>query len=55
LSLVFGRKTNREIAEVLGLTVRTVECHRLKLMSKLDATNLAELTTRARLRAWGCA
>jgi DNA-binding NarL/FixJ family response regulator len=55
LGLVLGRKTNREIADLMGLSVRTVECHRLNLMTKLEATNLAELTTAAHLRGWGTA
>lgn len=52
LALVLDRKTNREIAESMDLSVRTVESHRLNLMSKLDATNLAELMTAARVRGW---
>jgi DNA-binding NarL/FixJ family response regulator len=52
LALVLGKKANREIADTMGLSVRTVEFHRANLMSKLDATNLAELTTAARLRGW---
>lgn len=52
LGWVLQQKSNREIAELLGLSVRTVEFHRLNLMTKLDATNLAELTTNARLRGW---
>lgn len=52
LELVLGRKSNRDIAEVMGLSVRTVEFHRANLMAKLGATNLDELTTTARLRGW---
>jgi DNA-binding NarL/FixJ family response regulator len=52
LALVLDRKANREIAELMGLSARTVEFHRANLMAKLDATNLAELTTAARVRGW---
>jgi DNA-binding NarL/FixJ family response regulator len=52
LSHVLNGKANREIAELLGLGLRTVEFHRANLMAKLGATNLAELTTAARLRGW---
>jgi DNA-binding NarL/FixJ family response regulator len=52
LGFVLGKKTNREIADLMGLSIRTVECHRLNLMTKLDATNLAELMTKAQLRGW---
>lgn len=50
LALVLGRKTNREIAEQLGLSERTVEFHRANMMAKLSATNLTELVARARQR-----
>ena len=52
LAHVLDRKANREIAELMGLSARTVEFHRANLMAKLDATNLAELTTAARVRGW---
>ena len=52
LELVLGKKTNREIAEQLGLGVRTVEYHRGNVMEKLGASNLAELTALAELRGW---
>lgn len=52
LALVLGKKTNREIADAMSLSVRTVEFHRANLMAKLDATNVAELTTNAQLRGW---
>jgi len=34
---------NKEIAQVLGLSSRTVEGHRMRLMHKVGATSLAEL------------
>lgn len=52
LGLVLDGKANREIAELMGLSLRTVEYHRLNLMTKLDAGNLAELTVNAKLRGW---
>lgn len=36
-------KTNKEIAPLLGIAVRTVESHRSKIMAKLDLHSLAEL------------
>lgn len=52
LELVLGRRTNREIAEQLGLGVRTVEFHRGNVMEKLGASNLTELVALAELRGW---
>lgn len=52
LGLVLESKSNREIAEVMGLSVRTVEFHRLNLMTKLEATNLSELIASVKLRGW---
>lgn len=52
LALVLGRKSNRDIAEAMGLSVRTVEFHRANLMSKLQVTNVEELVATARLRGW---
>jgi two-component system response regulator NreC len=40
--LASGRR-NREIAEALGISVKTVETHRARLMLKLGIDNLAEL------------
>ncbi|MFW8696440.1 LuxR C-terminal-related transcriptional regulator [Mesorhizobium japonicum] len=34
---------NRDIAEQLRISIKTVETHRLNLMRKLDAHNVAEL------------
>jgi two-component system response regulator NreC len=36
-------KTNKEIAALLGIAVRTVETHRSKIMFKLGLHSLAEL------------
>lgn len=43
LLLVGTGATSREIAEQLGISLRTVEVHRSSLMSKLDAANAAML------------
>lgn len=47
--LVVG-KANKEVADVLGLSTRTVEGHRARLMEKLACSSLAELV-RLSLRA----
>lgn len=46
--LVLLGKSNKEIADELKKSVRTVEAHRYSLMKKLDVKNLAELTQKAR-------
>lgn len=43
MELVVAGKHNREIAPLLGISVRTVEAHKANLMSKLSVTSLAEL------------
>jgi len=43
LLLVGTGATSREIADRLGISLRTVEVHRSSLMSKLDAVNAATL------------
>jgi DNA-binding NarL/FixJ family response regulator len=44
LKLIAEGKRNREIAEALFVSVKTVEKHRANLMSKLDLHNTAALT-----------
>jgi two-component system nitrate/nitrite response regulator NarL len=44
LALVAGGLSNREIAERLSLSVRTVETHRQHMMDKLDIRSVAGLT-----------
>jgi DNA-binding NarL/FixJ family response regulator len=44
LKLVAEGKSNKQIAEFLSLSVKTVEKHRSNLMSKLDVHNAAGLT-----------
>jgi DNA-binding NarL/FixJ family response regulator len=43
IRLLAEGKVNKEIAAQLGITVRTVETHRAKIMLKLDLHSLAEL------------
>lgn len=45
LKLIAEGRRNREIAQLLLLSVKTVETHRLNLMRKLDAHNAASLST----------
>jgi DNA-binding CsgD family transcriptional regulator len=44
VALIAQRKTSREIAEHLTISVKTVERHRDNVMAKLDVHNRAELT-----------
>lgn len=44
LQLVAEGRSNREIAELLHVTVKTVEAHRARLMEKLDIHDTAGLT-----------
>ncbi|WP_438864461.1 response regulator transcription factor [Neptunicella sp.] len=41
--LVIAGRVNREIAEQLGISIKTVEIHRSRVMSKMQARNIAEL------------
>ncbi len=43
LDHVLGGSTNEEIATMLGISRRTVETHRLRVMAALGAHNTAEL------------
>lgn len=43
IRLLAEGKTNKEIAALLGITVRTVETHRAKIMLKLSLHSLTEL------------
>jgi len=50
MQLVVSGKHNREVAELLGISVRTVEVHKARLMSKLNVDNVADLV-RTSMRA----
>ena len=43
LQLLAENKNNRDIADTLGISVRTVETHRRSIMQKLNATSIVEL------------
>jgi DNA-binding NarL/FixJ family response regulator len=43
LRLIAEGKTNKRIADVLSISKRTVEHHRLHVMKKLDVSNVADL------------
>ena len=47
LRLVSIGHTNRESAEMLEISVRTVEVHRFNLMRRLNVRNVAQLLRRA--------
>ena len=47
LRLVSIGHTNREIANMLDISVRTVEVHRFNLMRRLNVRNVAQLLRRA--------
>lgn len=43
LNLIAGGKSNKEIADILSISVRTVEAHRATILSKLNLRNTADL------------
>ena len=43
LTLVVAGRMNREIAERLDISIKTVEAHRAKIMEKLEVNSVAEL------------
>lgn len=47
LSHIISGMSNKEIAEHLGKSVRTIETHRFSLMKKLEVKNLIELKNKA--------
>lgn len=47
LDLVVAGKTNRDIADALAISVKTVEAHRARLMEKVEAESVAELVQAA--------
>lgn len=52
LGWVLDHRNNREIAELMGLSIRTVEFHRANVMTKLRAGNLTELVSAVKARGW---
>lgn len=47
MALVVEGHANREVAEALGISPKTVEVHRARVMSKMHAGSLAELVQQA--------
>jgi len=45
LNQVVSGRRNREIANELGITIRTVKEHRVHIMEKMEANSFAELVT----------
>jgi two-component system response regulator NreC len=43
LLLLVNGESNRTIAERLGISIRTVEAHRARLMLKLGSKNIADV------------
>lgn len=52
LSLVANGYTNKEIANELSISVKTVETHKTNSMQKLDLKSRAEIVDYARFRGW---
>jgi len=52
LTMVAWGHTNKEIASVLGITVKTVETHKANAMAKLEITSRAELVRYAMEQGW---
>jgi len=49
MEMVTAGKSNKEIAAALGVSAKTVEAHRAKVMDKMQAGSLAELVRMAML------
>jgi FixJ family two-component response regulator len=47
MAMVTDGKSNKEIARSLGVSAKTVEAHRARVMEKMDASSLAELVRMA--------
>jgi len=43
LDLIIAGKLNKQIADMLGISIKTVEVHRARVMEKMAANSLAEL------------
>lgn len=52
ISLVANGYTNKEIANKLAISVKTVESHKANSMQKLDLKSRADLVDYARFRGW---
>ena len=49
MAMVTGGKANKEIASALGVSAKTVEAHRARVMEKMQAHSLADLVRMAML------
>jgi len=47
MKLVIGSQSNKKIAKILGISHRTVDAHRARVMEKMDAVSLADLIAKA--------
>jgi len=47
MKLVIGSRSNKQIAKTLGISHRTVDAHRARVMEKMDAESLADLIAKA--------
>ncbi len=47
MAMVTDGKSNKEIASELGVSAKTVEAHRARVMEKMDASSLADLVKMA--------
>ena len=52
IALVANGYTNKEIANKLAISVKTVESHKANSMQKLDLKSRAEIVDYARFRGW---
>jgi len=52
VTMVAYGHTNKEIANALGITVKTVETHKTNIMQKLEITSRAELVRFALTQGW---
>ena len=43
LKLIVAGKLNKQIADELSISIKTVEVHRSRVMEKMDANSVAEL------------
>jgi FixJ family two-component response regulator len=46
LDLIIAGKLNKQIADILSISIKTVEVHRARVMEKMEARTLAELVQR---------
>lgn len=49
LDLIVAGKSNKEMARMLGISPRTIEVHRSRIMLKFGAHNAADLVRKAML------